>query len=111
MTRINTPVVSVRILNFLKTGRDITTKQARSRFGITNVSARISELRQAGYAIYLNQKTSSNGRSFNVYRLGKPSRQMVAIANLVMSEPSFAPIVAEALGRVRSLDATLTVKG
>ncbi len=44
--------VTSRILSYLKTGADITQAQARKRFGITNVRARMSELRQAGYAIY-----------------------------------------------------------
>lgn len=109
MARSNTPVTA-RLLNFLKSGRDITTKQARARFGITNVSARISELRQAGYAIYLNEKTTPSGYTIRAYRLGTPNRKMVAVANLVMSDPYFAPVVAEALNRVRSLDATLSKK-
>ena len=36
----------------------LTVRQARARFGITNVSARIDELRKDGYAIYTNTKTS-----------------------------------------------------
>ena len=55
--------VPSRILTYLKTGADITQAQARKRFGITNVRARMSELRQAGYAIYLNEKTTGNGRT------------------------------------------------
>ena len=47
--------VTSRILTYLKTGADITQVQARKRFGITNVRARMSELRQAGYSIYLNE--------------------------------------------------------
>jgi len=104
MARINSTAstpASVRLLNFLKTGGDITVAQAQSRFGISNVSARVSELRRAGYAIYLNEKTTKNGRTIRAYRLGTPSRQMVAVANLVMSDPLFAPIVSEATQNLR----------
>src|SRR5690606_14563685 len=69
---------TVRLLNYLKTGRDITTRQARRRFGIENVSARVAELRQAGHAIYLNTKTTANGRKIRAYRLGTPTRLQVA---------------------------------
>jgi biotin operon repressor len=52
--------------------------QARSRFGITNVAARIAELRQEGYAIYTNMKTRGNGSKVAVYRLGTPSKSFKA---------------------------------
>ena len=85
--------VTSRILSYLKTGADITQVQARKRFGITNVRARMSELRQAGYAIYLNEKTTANGRTIKAYRLGTPTRLVIAVGNTVITDPSFAPIV------------------
>jgi hypothetical protein len=69
-----------RILNALlqtEGYNTFTTKQAQRRFGITNVSARISELRQEGYAVYANKKTV-NGEKQTVYRLGKPSKSFKA---------------------------------
>jgi hypothetical protein len=54
-----------------------TTKQAQRRFGITNVSARISELRQEGYAVYGNKK-NIGGEVQTVYRLGTPSKSFKA---------------------------------
>jgi predicted transcriptional regulator len=81
--------VTQKLLSYLQTGRDITANQARAKFGITNVSARMSELRKAGYAIYLNEKTTSQGYTIKAYRLGTPTRRMVAIANFVDSNPEF----------------------
>ena len=94
MSKINTmptPPLSVtqKILNYLQTGRDITPNQARVKFGITNVSARVSELRKAGYSIYLNEKLTPKGNPIKTYRLGTPTRRMVAIANFVGSNPDF----------------------
>jgi hypothetical protein len=54
-----------------------TTEQAQRRFGITNVSARISELRQEGYAIYANKKVVA-GEKKTFYRLGTPSKSFKA---------------------------------
>lgn len=85
--------VTSRILSYLKTGADITQVQARKRFGITNVRARMSELRQAGYSIYLNEKTTANGRTIKAYRLGTPTRLVIAVGNTVVSDPNFAPLV------------------
>jgi predicted ArsR family transcriptional regulator len=90
---LSTPSVTSRILTYLKTGADITQVQARKRFGITNVRARMSELRQAGYSIYLNEKTTANGRTIKAYRLGTPTRMVIAVGNTVISDPTFAPLV------------------
>ena len=56
----------------------LTVRQARARFGITNVSARIDELRKDGYAIYTNTKTLEDGRKISYYKLGKPTKAIVA---------------------------------
>ena len=52
--------------------------QARARFGITNVAARIAELRNEGYAIYTNMKSRADGTKVAVYRLGTPSKSFKA---------------------------------
>ena len=63
-----------RMMNYLLTGYDITVSQARSRFGIENVAARIHELREEGWPIYTNVK-KINGRQTFVYRLGRFPRK------------------------------------
>ena len=68
----------------------LTAAQARSRFGIANVGARIEELRAEGHCIYTNKKTLSDGRTITFYRLGKPSREMVAMAHAVLGGQAFA---------------------
>lgn len=55
-----------------------TVAQARARFGIKNVAARINELREEGYAIYTNTRKLSDGRTVSFYRLGQPTKRMVA---------------------------------
>ena len=51
------------------------------------VRARISELRSQGYAIYANTRSADN-KTF--YRLGKPSRAMVAQAYAVFGAQAFS---------------------
>jgi predicted ArsR family transcriptional regulator len=68
----------------------LTAAQARSRFGIANVGARIEELRAEGHCIYTNKKTLENGKTITFYRLGKPSREMVAMAHAVLGGQAFA---------------------
>ena len=55
------------------------TKQAQRRFGITNVAARIDELRQECNVIYTNTK-SVDGKKVSFYRLGTPTKAMVRTA-------------------------------
>jgi hypothetical protein len=57
-----------------------TVAQAQKRFGISNVSARIEELRKEGHCIYTNSKRLSDGRLIKYYRLGSPSKAMVKFA-------------------------------
>ncbi len=68
----------------------LTAAQARSRFGIANVGARIEELRAEGHCIYTNKKTLENGKTITFYRLGKPSREMVAMAHAILGGQAFA---------------------
>jgi hypothetical protein len=56
-----------------------TTKQAQRRFGITNVAARIDELRQEGNVIYTNTRVV-DGQKVSFYRLGTPTKAMVRTA-------------------------------
>jgi hypothetical protein len=75
--------VKQKMLNTLQrtTGYNtFTTKQAQARFGISNVSARIDELRQEGHCIYTNTKTLEDGRKINFYRLGSPTKSLVRAA-------------------------------
>jgi hypothetical protein len=82
-----------KILKFLsKDGpyNTLTAAQARARFGIVNVGARIEELRAEGYCIYTNKKTLADGRRITYYKLGKPTKEMVAMAHAVLGAEAFA---------------------
>jgi hypothetical protein len=57
-----------------------TVAQARRRFGVQNVAARIEELRKEGHCIYTNTKTLEDGRKISYYKLGKPSKEMIKAA-------------------------------
>jgi hypothetical protein len=72
-----------KILNFLSKNEGYNTlsvAQARARFGIQNVSARIDELRQEGNVIYTNTRTRGDGTKVSVYRIGTPTKSMVRAA-------------------------------
>ena len=66
-----------RLLAYLSKGYDITENQAANKFGIANLSAAQTYLRDKGFAVYRNRK-NINGYNVTVYRLGTPSREVVA---------------------------------
>lgn len=75
-----------RVLSFLKNGGNLTEGQAKSRFGIANMRATVSNLRFQGYAIYNNHKTLESGRTISLYRLGTPRREVVAAGYCALAQ-------------------------
>jgi hypothetical protein len=66
------------VLQYLQSGADLTEGQARSRFGVQNLSAVASSLRYKGFPVYANRKTFNNGHTATVYRIGTPTRAVIA---------------------------------
>lgn len=67
-----------KVLAALKTGVALTAKQIEARFGVGNARSTVSALRMKGFAIYCNESVDTKGRVKNKYRLGNPSRAVVA---------------------------------
>jgi hypothetical protein len=78
-----------KLINQFKSGKVITERQAATRFGVKNLSARVSELRADGYTIYTNQVASNEGK-VSAYRLGNPTRKMIATAYKALGPKAFA---------------------
>lgn len=74
-----------RVLEALQSGEQLTAKQIKARFGVANPTATISDIRFAGYAVYANTHKDSKGRVTTKYRLGRPTREMVAAGYRAMS--------------------------
>lgn len=67
-----------RVLEALQSGEQLTAKQIKARFGVANPTATISDIRYSGFAVYANQHKDTKGRVTTKYRLGRPSRAIVA---------------------------------
>ena len=74
-----------RVLEALQKGEQLTAKQIAARFGVKNPTATVSDLRFSGYAVYANEHTDTKGRVTTKYRLGKPSRAIVAAGYKAMA--------------------------
>jgi len=67
-----------RVLNSLQEGNELTSAQIKARFGAGNPAAVIQALRFSGFPIYCNTHTDTKGRVTQKYRLGTPSRKIIA---------------------------------
>lgn len=75
---INPETKTFKLFSALRQGHGITASQAEKRFGIKNITAEVSRIRQSGHAVYANTRRAGNGVMVTEYVLGKPSRRLVA---------------------------------
>lgn len=80
-----TETKQARVLMALQNGEALTAKQITARFGVKNPTATISDIRFAGYAVYANPSKDTKGRVTTKYRIGKPSRAIVAAGYRAMA--------------------------
>lgn len=67
-----------RVEAALLAGRELTAKQISAQFGVVSPRSVISAVRQRGNAVYLNERTDTKGRVTRKYRIGTPSKAVVA---------------------------------
>jgi len=68
-----------KLIEVFQAGRELTAKQIASQFNIASPTKVVSVLRREhGLPIYLNNRVDSKGRETRKYRLGSPSRSVVA---------------------------------
>ena len=64
----------------LQAGETITASIAAKRFGIKNITAEVSRIRQNGYVVNTTNRKAGNGVQVTEYSLGHPTREIVALA-------------------------------
>ena len=69
---------TAKVIAALESGTELTAKQISARYSVKNARALISSIRMQGYAVYLNQRTNGFGDTYSKYRLGTPTRSVVA---------------------------------
>jgi len=69
---------TVRVLEALSSGEELTAKQIANRFSVGNPHEVVRQIRMAGYPVYLNKRTNSKGETKGFYRLGTATREMVS---------------------------------
>jgi hypothetical protein len=79
MKFINKETKTGKVFQALQAGEKLTASEAKHRYGIGNLAAEASRIRQHGYAVYANIRKAGNGVTVTEYELGKPSREIVAL--------------------------------
>ncbi len=85
MTRFSENTKTYKLFNAMYNGEAVTPSQAEKRFGIKIISAEVSRIRQAGYAVYANSRKAGNGVQVTEYVIGKPSRKLIAAGYKAMA--------------------------
>lgn len=83
--RFNEETKTFKLFQALHSGESISPSVAGKRFGIKNMSAEVSRIRQHGYAVYANTRTAGNGVRVTEYVMGKPSRKLIAAGYKAMA--------------------------
>jgi len=83
-----------KLLSYLNTGAEVTARQISGSFGLKNPHDAIHQLRNQGNCIYGNKTTLANGTETVKYRIGKPTKHMVAVANAVYGASVFTRVTA-----------------
>jgi hypothetical protein len=85
MKFINPETKTFKVFTALKSGETLTAAEAKKRFGVGNLAAEASRLRQHGFAVYANSRKAGNGVQVTEYVMGKPSRKVVAAGYRAMA--------------------------
>ena len=85
MKQFNPETKTFKLFNAMYNGEKVTASAAEKRFGIKNISAEVSRIRQNGYVVYANNRKAGNGVQVTEYEIGKPSRALVAAGYKAMA--------------------------
>lgn len=82
---INKGTKTHKLFTALKAGEKVTASEAQHRFGVKNIAAEASRIRQAGFAVYANTRKAGNGVQVTEYEIGQPSRKLIAAGYKAMA--------------------------
>jgi hypothetical protein len=83
--RFNPETKTFKVFTALHNGETLTPAEAKKRFGVGNLSAEVSRIRQNGFAVYSNTRKAGNGVRVTEYAIGKPSRKIIAAGYKAMA--------------------------
>lgn len=79
-----------KLLASFQNGNELTAKQISSQFGIKDAYSAVRNLREAGHCIYGNSSKLYTGETTTKFRMGTPSKRMVALAARIVGADVFS---------------------
>lgn len=79
MKFISKETKTFKVFNALYNGEKLTPAEAEHRFGVKNLRAEATRIRNNGYAVYSKTRKAGNGVVVTEYEMGKASREIVAL--------------------------------
>ncbi len=83
--KINRETKTGKVFTALQAGERLTAAEAKKRFGVANLSAEVSRVRQLGFAVHRKTRKAGNNVQVTEYVMGSPSREIVALGYLAKS--------------------------
>ena len=80
-----------KVLEALQNGETLTAAQMTARYGVKNPHDVVRTLRNSGYAVYLNKTKNSKGETLSKYRLGNPTRAIIAAGIAALGSEALGP--------------------
>lgn len=71
---------TAKLAAHLVKGNTVTAKEIKGKFGLANPHDAVRYLRSQGYCVYANPVTLWDGTPSTKYRIGSPSKAMIAAA-------------------------------
>lgn len=81
-----------KLLKYLEAGNTVTPRQIEGSFGLKNPHGAIYNLRNEGHCIYSNSAKLADGTETTKYRIGTPTKRMVAVAARVAGSQLFTTV-------------------
>jgi len=78
-----------KLLSYLQSGNEVTVKQISGVFGIAHPASAIRNLREQGYCVYTNPAKLADGTRTTKYKIGKASKRMIRLVNLIAGADAF----------------------
>ncbi len=75
-----------KVLTALQEGQELTAAQISARWRVGNPGSVVQTLRFRGHSVYLNTHTDTKGRVTRKYRMGSPSKRVVAAGYRAIAE-------------------------
>lgn len=78
-----------KLLAAFEAGNSFTAKQISASFGLKDPVASVRNLRDQGHCIYANSAKLHDGTETVKYRLGTPTKRMVALSSYMIGAQAF----------------------